>query len=193
MSITGPRWAERRRWAWLGLWAALLVAPGAHAQEDADDLRATKTLTLEFGGLVFGSGLGVEYQSAPLTWLSFYVEPSVLLGWAHGAFNTALDGLWGGELQAGPRFFLWGEAPAGLYLGPLGMAAFLAGTRDGAPLHGWRWGGGAMLGFNWIPFELFDFSVGAGALYQVDEVSGAPAERTQAVIPLVRIGAGMVF
>jgi hypothetical protein len=195
MSTIGRRSGERRRL--LILFAALLLTgPRPSRADEEAGAPATKTLTLEAGGLVFGNHLGVEYQSALSPLLSLYVAPSLMVGWSHGSFTGVLDGLWGLDVQGGPRFFVLGQAPEGLYVGPAVSVGFGWGERNAASARGYELSLGAMAGYNWIPFQLFDVSLGAGALYRFEALVGsssASSTKSHGVVPLVRIGVGMVF
>jgi hypothetical protein len=171
-----------------------LLPPAARARgDDEADLGPPRTLTLEVGGLAVGGGFGLELQVPVADTAALFVRPTLIPGFTNWSTPSPLDGLWGGGMRLGARFFPWGNAPAGFYAGPDVEADVLGGHRAGVAMHGWRVAGGAEVGFNWIPFELVDLSIGGGVLYRLEWVSGGASGAQGSVAPFLRLGAGFVF
>ena len=162
------------------LTAALLcagLALPARAQSIASDARPTTTVTtnpVRIGLL----HLQLEVDHAIDPAVSVFVAPIVFHHATWYPFNK-LDGATatGGGVDFGARFVVLGEAPEGLYLGPLVSAYYGVEEHEGATLDGAVVSLGAQAGGNLILWNWLALGAGIGASY------GFPTARAPASAP----------
>jgi hypothetical protein len=120
-----------------------------------------------------GEHMAVEYERAVLPEMSVFVGPALFVGFASTDNVVRSELGFGGAL--GARFFITGVAPEGLFVGPVLNLGY-SRTRVGAEItSGLRLSTGAMVGYTWIFFNVFDLSLGAGANYvNVTSLHDAP-------------------
>jgi hypothetical protein len=180
----------------LGL-ALVLAVRAASAAETAPDSPPPRNtvLSLEGGGLLFGSLAQVEVEQAVKRWGAFYVAPGVLIGAMPASSSpTVIDGMWGFGFSLGFRFYLMGTAPKGLYLAPEATVGFTHRSAVPQEAAGFLLSGGAEVGYNFAVTELWRLSVGAGAAWRHDQlIVGASRQTTEGFVPLARLAVGVAL
>jgi hypothetical protein len=180
-------------------WAFCLLVPLWLTEAKANEPLLTppsSVLSVDAGGLLFSDALTLELEHAVLPWASVFVAPGVTVGsLGASAYGTPTQGLWGGALQLGARFYLLGEAPFGLFVGPTLDLAFMHQTLGpGLETEGVRVAGGAVAGLSFRFASVCSLSLGGGALYQWDDlVVGHAASGTTAFVPTARAALGVAF
>ncbi len=167
----------------LALAALALVATGARAQA-LEDPRAPRgpNILLESPGEHFGEAVSLEYQRALASWLGLTAGLSV---WSfHPIFFRSRElELTAVDPEFGSRFHFIGDAPEGVWLGPLVSNGYRISRADGPVSRLWSSSVGATIGYNFSSLRHLSFQVGAGG--------GLRDDGDQLVLsPQVRFGVG---
>lgn len=120
--------------------------------------------------LVLGRGqLAVEYERAVFSRLSLFISPQPVV------LFTGTDVEWGFLGEVGARVFLFGEAPAGLFVAPELLLAYSRQAASGVVTAELRPGVGAMLGLTLVLFDRLVLSGGLGIRYlELENAGGRP-------------------
>lgn len=174
----------------------LLAAQPVLAQQQqevsaAPDRSGTRAITVAPVELFSGT-FNLEYEQALASFVSLYggVNYLGMRGILPAGYDRAL--VIGPEV--GARFYLIGNAPAGLWLGPYVGAAYVSNTAGGVTQSSFGWGLGAMAGINLVLFKHLMLSAGAGTGW-VDHSSSPNGVRVglYGFVPRLRIAAGVAF
>jgi len=176
----------------------LMVAPVAAAQtETPATTEAPAAATTRSGPLntvtvnVLGSAFGaysVEYERVLSPSLSFFVEPTFFSIRPAEGFNLGVNGP---GVVTGVHYFLFGQAPSGLFLSPELYLTYIDSLGDAAgPRFGL--GAGAVVGWTFLFFDFLDLSLGLGAAANLlgYQTTGHPGF---GVAPLIRANLGVAF
>ncbi len=187
----------------LGLVASV---PAARATPEATaidgDAGPLNAIVFEPLAVVFARAFAVEYERRVAPHWSWFVQPSVVFGASRlstagvGGDETArgFSGL-GFGLTSGVRFFPLHPGLDGFFI-----SAFVSGawtTTTGAADTGtigdaWGWGGGAMVGWTFLPSQVFDLSLGLG-LALTDRHDAEHPDGHFGVLPAIRVAVGAAF
>ncbi|MBX7117293.1 MAG: DUF3575 domain-containing protein [Myxococcaceae bacterium] len=175
--------------------AVLLTTSPALAQGQEvhlnPDRRGTHVITLAPVELFSGT-FNIEYEHAVAPWVGLYGGVNFL------AFRGVLSPGYDRTLSVGPevgaRFYLLGNAPAGLWLGPYLGAAYVSNTAQGISQSSFGWGVGAMAGVNLVLFHRLMLSFGAGTGW-IDNSSSPAGYRVglYGFVPRLRLAVGVAF
>lgn len=100
----------------------------------------------------------------------------------------------GAGLNLGMRYYLLGEAPAGLFAAAFARAFYISVTEDEGMAEGTTVGGGAMVGYAHVFFDRLHVSAAAGAHVLWGDAAGTHLMPSGSTIdPEVRVALGVAF
>jgi len=161
--------------------------------------RPRNTITINPLPLVVGMISG-EFERAANDRVSIYVAPTY---WnlSFGPDDDEFE-IFSYGLGFGARYFMAGIAPEGFWIAPGVEVAYAGAEYNGASGSSIAWGAGAQLGYTWLIGDVFDISLGIGAIYENNEVEveyeEAGIERTKVegyagIRPSLRFALGAAF
>lgn len=147
---------------------ATTVAPEAAAMSVTTDRLNTVTVAPLS---LLGGNLGLEYERVVAPKVTLFAGPS--LTFSSGLLSFLGVSSFGFGAHAGGRYFLTGDAPSGLWLGPqlsFNAATVSATASSGADsqdisMSTFGFNALAMVGYTWITDSGVDISIGAGGGY----------------------------
>lgn len=155
------------------------------------EFRNTRAITMMPVELFSGT-LNIEYEQALASYASLYGGLNFIA--FRGVLATGYDRAFVVGPEVGARFYLLGDAPAGLWIGPYLGASFVSNTVAGTTRDSFGWGAGAMAGINLIFFRRLMISLGAGTGW-IDMSSSPTGYRVglYGFVPRLRLAAGVAF
>lgn len=165
--------------------ALTCVAALGAAPQRAAASAPPNTLTVKFG-----ENLALEYERAVRPDVSIFIGPALAVGFTN--FNHEFESELGIGSVMGARFFLSGEAPAGLFMSPFIDLSYYATNARGTHISGLRLKSGGMLGYTWIFGRRFVVSAGVGATYA--DITGGPFVKSGGPVEgTLRFAMGVAF
>ena len=133
--------------------------------------------------------LGVEYERALFSAMSLYIAPQGTYGTAGSSWALSAGG------DAGIRFYILGDAPNGLYVGPAVTGIYARSFQQGVLRKGFGIGLGACAGLSLILFNRYALAVGFAAEYTTEPDLTDPTGETVVTrfTPLPRVSFGVAF
>ena len=141
---------------------------------------------------LFTGTMNIEYEHAFRQWFSLYGGLD-FLAW-RGVLAPGYDRSLVVGPEIGTRFYLFGNAPSGIWIGPYASAAYVNNTVNGNSYSSFGWGLGAMAGFNLL-IKRFVFSLGAGTgwIDHSTNPSGTYRVGYYGFVPRLRLAIGVAF
>lgn len=133
--------------------------------------------------------LGVEYERALFSAMSLYIAPQGTYGAAGSSWAFSAGG------DAGIRFYILGDAPNGLYVGPAVTGIYARSFQQGVLRKGFGVGLGGCAGLSLILFDRYALAVGFTAEYTSEPDLADPSGETVVThfTPLPRVSFGVAF
>ncbi len=182
----------------------LMMAPVAAAQSDAPATTGTppaatapatttertgprNTVTVNVPANLFGA-YSIEYERVLSPSLSLFVEPTYFAIRPTEGFSVGASGP---GVVVGLHYFLFGNAPSGLFLSPEVYATYIDSLGDAAGAAP-GFGVGAVAGWTFIFFDFLDLSLGLGATANLlgYQPNGYPGF---GIAPVLRANVGVAF
>ena len=149
----------------LGEWLANLGKPPAPPKPP--DPPPQNTITLNPLALAHEQ-LGIEYERALFKPMSLYFAPQGVYGSAGPNWLLSLG------VNVGARFYVMGDAPSGLYIGPEVDLAYERVFQDGVLRRAFGIGFGASAGLSLVLFNRYAVAVGFSAQYRTEPDASNP-------------------
>ncbi len=146
---------------------------------------------------MLGGTFNVEYERAVAPMVSVFVGPE--LQFSQGVLASASNmEVFGFGVSAGARFYLFGDAPRGMFLSPEVSAAWVSAKTSSAEGSGSGFGVAALVGYQWLIADHFAISLGIGARYYAVSVNASSGSSSAiydvaGFLPAARIALGGAF
>jgi len=178
----------------VGVVAGLLMTAGTAGAEELVTVRAEGTSSLTVNPLdLFSGTINLEYEHAFDRSASWFAGFDFLVYHGFWPYDSANAFAFGPE--AGLRLYLFGNAPAGLWLGPyVGTALVQQNSSSGQHLVSLGVSAGGMAGFNLVVLGRCNISLGLGAGW-IDYSTASSGGRIglYGLVPRGRLAVGVVF